>query len=89
MESVHGRYKCKSCGKEFLRTETLKNHIYTIHEGNKDHKCCGRSFSDAGSLKKHTLRCQIICPTQLAIIRFFFHWKTVSGTPQLGKFFLS
>ena len=33
----------------------LKNHIYTVHEGNKDHKCksCGKSFSEAGSLKKH------------------------------------
>ena len=26
---------CKICGKRFLRSETLKNHIETVHEGKK------------------------------------------------------
>ena len=33
----------------------MKKHIYTIHEGHKDHKCesCGKSFSQKVDLKKH------------------------------------
>ena len=50
-------HNCESCGKSFVRADRLKNHIRTVHEGQKDlHlKCepCRKSFSEAGSLKKH------------------------------------
>ena len=46
---------CGSCGKTFTVAGSLKKHIYTIHEGHKDHKCntCGKSFSRAYDLKTH------------------------------------
>ena len=33
----------------------MQKHIYTIHDGHKDHKCesCGKSFSQAENLKRH------------------------------------
>ena len=39
----------------------MKKHIHTIHEGNKDYKCisCGKLFSQAGSLNKHTCTQQV------------------------------
>ena len=48
-------HKCKSCDKSFSQAQTLKKHIYAIHEGHKDYKCesCSKSFSQAGNLKNH------------------------------------
>ena len=36
---------------------TLKKHINSVHNGQKDHKCdsCGKAFSSTGDLKKHTI----------------------------------
>ena len=47
--------KCASCGKVFTLTNTLRQHIKTIHEGHRDYKCnsYGKSFSQAGHLKRH------------------------------------
>ena len=55
---IHEDYKCESCDKAFTRPDSLRNHIHTIHEGNKDYKCksCGKSISHAGDLKRHILR---------------------------------
>ena len=41
--------------KIILSKRTLKCTHSHIHEGNKDYKCdsCGKSFSEAGSLKTH------------------------------------
>ena len=48
-------HKCEPCGKSFSHAHSLKNHIHTIHEGQKDHKCisCGKLFSQGGYLQKH------------------------------------
>ena len=50
-------FKCKSCGKPFSTSASLKIHIHTVHEGHKDYKCesCGKSFSQAGTLKAKKL----------------------------------
>ena len=47
--------KCQSCGKLFSRADSLKKHIFTVHEGHKNYKCesCGKLFSGAIYLKKH------------------------------------
>ena len=54
IRGVLKNYKYESCTKSFTRALSLKNHIHTIHDGHKIHKCesCGKSFSEAG-LKKH------------------------------------
>ena len=43
------------CGKEFSEAGTLKRHINSVHNGQKDHKCesCGKLFSVARNLKRH------------------------------------
>ena len=44
-----------TCGKSFSEAGSLKKHIHTVHEGQKDYKCgfCDESFSQAGHLKRH------------------------------------
>ena len=57
VENVHQQtqYKYQICGKSFSKSGSLKYHIKTIHEGQRDHKCdsCGKSFATSGNLKKH------------------------------------
>ena len=38
-----------------LVENNLRQHIHTVHEGYKDHKCesCGKTFSSAQYVKKH------------------------------------
>ena len=58
MITVHnGQKDCDTCGKLFSRAGTLKIHIKTVHNGQKDHKCdsCEKAFSSAQSLKKHII----------------------------------
>ena len=52
---IRDSHKCDSCGKEFSQAGSLKIHINSVHNGQKDHKCdsCGKAFSGAGDLKKH------------------------------------
>ena len=43
------------CDKSFSDAGSLKRHIQSFHEGQKDHKCesCGKLFSRADQLKRH------------------------------------
>ena len=48
-------HKCDTCGKFFSRSDILKTHIKTIHEGQSNYKCdsCGRSFNRIDNLRSH------------------------------------
>ena len=50
--------ECKSCGKSFSSSQSLRKHIHTIHNGHKDYKCesCSKFFAGKGDLKKHIHR---------------------------------
>lgn len=47
-------FKCRECGKEFLRFYDMNRHRLT-HSNNRPHKCarCGRSFARADALMRH------------------------------------
>ena len=46
--------KCKICEKT-IQLGSLKRHIKTLHEGQRNQKCdyCGKYFTESGSLKRH------------------------------------
>ena len=47
--------QCTICQQKFSRTQTLDNHIKTVHENVKNYFCenCGKSYSDQSSLRSH------------------------------------
>lgn len=52
---VKNKYvNCPTCQK-CVQATSLKKHIRTIHEGQKDHKCkfCGKGFTQSFTLKEH------------------------------------
>ena len=55
VENHQEDHKCESCGKAFSRSDHLKRHIKTIHEGHRNYKCnsCGKSFTQSDHLKYH------------------------------------
>ena len=50
-------HNCKFCGKFFVRSGSLSQHIKNIHLGKRNNKCdfCGKSFTLSGDLKKHIM----------------------------------
>ena len=52
----HGEHHtCKICWKDFARFGSLKKHMKTIHEGQRNYKCdsCAKFFTQSGTLKQH------------------------------------
>lgn len=47
-------FKCKECGRGFLRDYLLRQHVES-HTGSRSHVCylCGKSFNHRGNLKRH------------------------------------
>ena len=54
---VHGEEEktiiCNVCSKVFREEKELQKHLKAVHEGQRNYKCdsCGKSFTQAGSLK--------------------------------------
>ena len=56
MEKKSGKkFKCDFCEKFYNRSGILKQHIKTIHEGQRNYKCnsCKKCFTLHGNLKRH------------------------------------
>ena len=49
---------CPHCGDSFQRSNSLKRHIFRVHEKKKPFKClvCESTFASRSDLKKHILR---------------------------------
>ena len=49
------KFKCETCGKAFVSSWKLKEHIKCVHEQIRDHKCddCEKSFISPSHLKIH------------------------------------
>ena len=48
------KHKCETCGKLFNRSQNLKVHIASVHEGVKNRcEICGKTFSTSGYMKIH------------------------------------
>ena len=48
------KYSCKFCCKNFVKSQSLRNHFKTFHEGDKfECNSCEKSFVSAGNLKIH------------------------------------
>lgn len=50
-------YECEICGKRMVNKWSLKYHISTIHEREKNHFChlCGRGFGNKSNLRSHLI----------------------------------
>ena len=48
---------CDECGKDFLHSFTLVEHIEIVHQGKRPFQCdsCSKTFSRKGSLRTHKL----------------------------------
>lgn len=62
-------FVCHLCGKSYITSTTLKQHVKEFHERNKDHRCeyCSDAFYTKTLLNdhiraKHTLDRQFVCP---------------------------
>ena len=59
MEESNDKTKneCRYCQKTFTITQSLKQHIRTVHEGQKDFICgqCSKSFTTSKNLKQHMI----------------------------------
>ena len=55
MAKVTNKIKCRICDKKFGRSDILKTHVKTVHDGIKDHQCeiCNKKFGHLGLLKTH------------------------------------
>ena len=70
-------HKCNTCPKYLSTAESLKRHIYTVHEGHKDFKCdsCGKSFTLDRNLKRHIKNIHWNCKHQKSICsKLFLYW---------------
>jgi len=55
------KYKCEQCGKGFIHTQHLKQHMKTVHSDERPHVCqfmCGYSCKIASNLRKHEKICK-------------------------------
>ena len=57
-EFKNNSWKCNSCDREFSSSLTMKAHVKSAHEGNKDLNCdvCGKNFASIQGLVSH-IRC--------------------------------
>jgi len=48
---------CDECGKDFLHTTTLVDHIEIVHQGKRPHQCesCSKTFTRKNSLRQHNM----------------------------------
>ena len=52
------RFKCSLCESRFSKTNDLRRHISSVHEGKRLYQCdkCEKSFKESGHLKSHIRR---------------------------------
>ena len=55
MAKVTNKIKCRICDKKFGRSDCLKIHVKTVHDGIKDHQCkfCNKKFGRLGHMNRH------------------------------------
>ena len=57
-EGEQKRFKCSLCESRFSKTNDLRRHISSVHEGKRLYQCdnCEKSFKESGHLKSHIRR---------------------------------
>ena len=55
MAKVTNKIKCRICDKKFGRSDFLKTHVKTVHDGIKDHQCkiCNKKFGQLSAMRRH------------------------------------